>query len=101
MPARPTHVVRRPDGSEAGALFDLASQRKVGLHVEDVELVRLLAEHGIVPSRPPLLDATTGGVHGAYTPRPQRNWFLTPPLTGVVEALEGILTPAGYHLTPL
>ncbi len=101
MPAKPTHVVRRSDGSEAGALFDLAAQRKVGLQMEDVELARLLAEHGILPPRPPLLDASGEGVHGAYAPRPQRNWFFTPPLADVVATLEQILTPAGYQVVPV
>jgi hypothetical protein len=101
MPAKPTHVVRRADGSEAGALFDLASQRKVGLRVTDPALARLLEQHGIAPARPPFLEATTNGVHGSYAPRPQRNWFLAPPLADAAAALQQVLEPAGYRLTPL
>jgi hypothetical protein len=100
MPATPSHVVRRADGGEVGELYDLPHQRKVALHIKDDDLARLLAEHGIVPPRPPFLDAAHHGVHGAYAPRPQRNWFLTPPLEEVVAALESVLGPAGYTLDP-
>ena len=99
MVAKPIYVVRRADGSEAGAVFDPARQRTIGLQVADPELARLLAEHGILPQRPPLLDATTGGVHGAYAARPQRNWFLAPPLEDVVAGLKPILRPAGDELS--
>jgi len=101
MPPKPSYVVRHPDGSEAGALFDLPLQRKVCLQIEDEELARLLADHGVVPPRPPLLDAGGHGLHGAYVPRPQRNWFLAPPLEGVVEELDTILSTAGYTVIPI
>lgn len=94
----PSYVVRRADGGEVGEIFDLPHQRVVALHVEDDELARVLAGHGIVPPRPPFLNAAQQGVHGAYAPRPQRNWFLTPPLEEVVAALEPILTAAGYRV---
>ena len=100
MPAQPTYVVRRPDGREAAALFDLPHQRKVGLRIDDDELARLLVDHGIAPPRPPFLDAGGGDVRGAYASRPQRNWFLAPPLDGVVAALESALASSGYSLIP-
>ena len=101
MPATPSYVVRRPDGSEAGELFDLPLQRKVCLKIEDEELARLLADHGVLPPRPLFLDADDHGVRGAYVPRLQRNWFLAPPLEGVVEELDTILSPAGYTVIPI
>jgi len=100
MPAKPAYLVRRPDGREAGALFDLARQGRVGLHVEDEDLARTLADHGIAPARPPLLDAGARGVHGAYAERPQRNWLLAAPLVDVVAELQPILASAGYALSP-
>lgn len=101
MPPTPSYVVRRPDGSEAGAVFDLPLQRKVCLQIEDEEMARLLTDHGLVPPRPPFLDAEGHGVHGAYVARQQRNWFLAPPLEGVVEDLDTILSPAGYAVIPI
>jgi hypothetical protein len=100
VPTVPSYLVRGPDGSDAGAIFDLPHQRKVALQIEDEELARLLAESGIAPARPPLLDAPGHGVHGGHVPRPQRNWFLAPPLENVVAELESILAPSGYTLVP-
>jgi len=100
MPAMPTYVVRRADGREAAALFDLPNQRKVCLRIDDDELAWLLAEHGIAPPRPPFLDAGGDEVRGAYVARPQQNWFLTPPLDGVVAALDSVLASSGYRLAP-
>ncbi|MFN2421872.1 MAG: hypothetical protein ABR527_10960 [Gemmatimonadota bacterium] len=90
--------MRRADGAEAGALFDLPGQGLVSLHIEDVDLARLLQERGIVPPRPPYLDA----VHGGHVPRPQVNWFLEPPVGGVAAALDEALraTNAGYEIAP-
>ncbi len=99
MPPSPNLVVLRPDGRRAAALFDLSHQGKVALQIEDDGLARLLSGHGIVPPRPSLLDASSGGAHGAHTPRPQRNWFLAPPLAGVRAALEKLLTPEEYRIT--
>lgn len=101
MPASPSHIVRRADGTEAGALYDLPYQRKVALQVEDPELADLLVRHGVAPPRPPLLDAAGHGVQGAYATRPQRNWFLAPPLESVVKELDAILSPAGYSVIPI
>jgi len=100
MPAQPTHVVRRADGREVAALFDLPNQRKVCLRIDDDVLARLLVEHGIAPPRPPFLDAGGNEVRGAYASRPQRNWFLAPPLDGVAAALDSVLASSGYRLVP-
>lgn len=98
MPASPSHIVRRADGAEAGALFDLPHQDLVALHIQDMDLARLLQERGIVPPRPPYLDAA----HGGYTPRPQLNWFLVPPVEDVAAALTDALAQAGagYEVAP-
>jgi hypothetical protein len=99
MPAI-THVVRDAQGREAGALFDLPLQGKVALRIEDDELARFLVERGIAPPRPPFLDAGGRSVRGAYAARPQRNWFLAPPLDGVVAALTDALSSSPYSLAP-
>jgi hypothetical protein len=101
MPAQPTYVVRRADGRETAALFDLPHQRKVCLRIDDDELARLLAERGIAPPRPPFLDAGGRSVRGAYASRPQRNWFLAPPLDGVVAMLGEILASTDYGVFPV
>jgi hypothetical protein len=58
-------------------------------------------EHGLAPARPPFLDAAADGVHGAYIPRPQRNWFLAPPLADAAATLEQVLRATGYSLSPV
>lgn len=101
MPATPTHVVRDAQGREAGVLFDLSPQGRVALRIGDDELARLLIERGISPPRPPFLDAGGRSVRGAYAARPQRNWFLAPPLDGVVSALTAALSSSPYSLAPV
>jgi len=94
----PRYVIRKQDDSaltDAGALYELPAQ--VCLHTEDGELVRTLESAGLLaPLRPPYLDAAHHGIHGAYRPRPQINYFFMPPIDDVVRAIEAPLADAGY-----
>ena len=89
MSGNPRHVVHR-NGQEVAALYDLPWHGQVCLHTEDAELVNLLEAEGLLrPRRPPYLDAAPTGVHGAYRPTPQINFFFEPPL---------VLGGSGYTL---
>lgn len=103
MPLHPRYVIRRADGAEAGELFDIPSHGFVGLHIEDLDLARSLIERGVLrPPRPPFLDAADHGIHGAYVPRPQVNWFLAPPIDDVAAELDAAIRAAGpgYAIAP-
>lgn len=97
MPS-PRFVIRRQPGAaapDAGSLYELPAQ--VCLHTEDPELVRALESRGLLsPRRPPYLDAAESGIHGAYQPRSQINFFFAPPIDDVVRSFEAPLAEAGY-----
>jgi hypothetical protein len=106
MPQLPSYRIRRAaDGAarDAGALYDLPRHAQVCLHTDDPELVLLIEAEGLVPPRPPYLDAAGIGVHGAYRPRPQINVFLEPPIQDVAEAFARAFAEAGgvYVLEPV
>lgn len=96
MSGNPRHTIVR-DGIEAGALYAMPHHGRVCLHTEDPDLLNVLLEEGLVaPRRPPFLDAAADGVHGAYRPKPQINWFFEPPMVEVLETLRPALEKAGY-----
>ncbi|CAN5860229.1 hypothetical protein BH20GEM1_BH20GEM1_17050 [soil metagenome] len=106
MPELPSYRIRRAgDGAarDAGALYDLPRHAQVCLHTDDPELVLLLEAAGMVPPRPPYLDAAGIGIHGAYRSRPQINVFLEPPVQDVAEAFARAFADAGgvYAIEPV